>query len=275
MKRMLPTLLIVLVMLLYAGMYWMDMAYFSSLQTGYPQLGEVWMRYAALFLPVLMIVLGVSTIGPHGISTLRLRSAKHATPYFACAFSGFALLVFMLVVAVSSLSILSVFTALFYGCYGLFFLFCGLQLLVQNAPSPTKNVWFGMVAVLPYLFLAVQNILLTPFSLHNFGATLSAVATLLSLLWFLTLLRGFYISLPLPRMCFLYSLGLLLFLSATCLALPYHMHNFFFGPRMVSLPMLLESVNLAILGICAVCTSLSIASQSDSREKCMPTAELP
>ncbi len=278
MKRSMPTLLVVLVMLLYAGMYWMDLSYFSSLQTGYPQLGEVWMRYASLALPCLMVLLGMFTIGPHGISTLRMRSKSLAVPYFICAGFGFLLALYEFAYAAFTPLLPFVFSALFYGLYGLFFLFCGLQLLVQNAPCPTKNVWFGMISVLPFLFLAVQDILFSPFSLSQFGPTVSAFATLFVLLWFLTLLRAFYIALPLSRMCFLYSLGLLVFLFATCLALPYQVHNYLFGPRVVSLPALLESINLAILGVCTACTSLSIASQSDAPEKVakrLPTTELP
>ncbi len=275
---MIPTLLVVLVMLLYGGMYWMDLSYFSSLQTGYPQLGEVWMRYAALALPVLMVLLGLSTVGPQGISTLRVRSKSLATPYFACALSGFLLGGYEVVRFLFTLSVPLLFLGALYVFYGLFALFCGLQLLVQSAPSPTQNVWFGIIAVLPFLSLAVQTVLFFPFSISSFGSTMYAFATLLALLWFLALLRGFYIALPLPRMCMVYGLGLLLFLCATCLALPYQMHNYFFGPRIVSLQTLLECVNLAVLGVCAACTSLAIASKSDTpeaRAKQSPTTELP
>ncbi len=278
MKRVMPTLLVVLVMVLYGALYWMDLSYFSSLQTGYPLLGEVWMRYAALALPVLMVIFGVSTTGPQGISTLRMRSKPLAFPYFLCSFAGFFLCVYKIILILFSFSTQMLLSGLLYGLFGLFFLFCGFQLLVQRAPCPTQNVLFGIVAVFPLLLLSIQRILFSPFSLSNFGATISAFASLFSLLWFLTLLRGFYVALPLPRMCLLYILGLFLFLTATCLSLPYQMHNYFFGPHPISLPSLMESICLAILGICAACTSLSIATQSDSpeiRAKQLPITELP
>ena len=54
MKRKLPTILIMLVMVLMGAMYWVDLSYYTSPSTGFLLSGTVWMRYAVLVLPLAM-----------------------------------------------------------------------------------------------------------------------------------------------------------------------------------------------------------------------------
>ncbi len=276
MRRRLPTILILLVMVLVGAMHWIDLAYYTNPETGFPSQGEVWMRYVVLLLPLVMALFGLRTIGPHGIAALRVRSRPLAGVFAAAAVLGAALGVLLLFFSIRDFSAGGIVMAIFYLWYGVWMFFAALQLLVQNAPSPTKSAALGIFAALPYCILAVYRIMIVPSSLYRITPAIACFAALFAMLWMGLLLRGFYIALTQQRVRWIYFMGVLTFLLCTCLEMPSTIYTALFMEA-VSPISLLTSLNLGVLGLCAGCVSVAIAGQSDliaAGGKLRPSGEL-
>ena len=263
MKRKLPTILVLLVMALLGAMHWIDLSYYTDLASGFPLRGTVWMRYAVLLLPLVMAFLGGHTIGPRGISVLRVRSKPLAGLFLAAGLVGVAYGIAASVFAILAFSVAEAIWGLFYVWYGIWMVLVSLQLLVQNAPSPTKSSFPGVLAALPFCALAIYRVMFTPASFYRAGPTLSSFSAICAMLWMGLLLRALYIALPQSRVRWIYFMGVLTFLLATCLELPGAVHAMLFRPGGLPFIRLLESINLGMLGLCAGCLSVAIAGQSD------------
>lgn len=264
MKRKLPTILIMLVMALIGAMYWIDLSYFTDLTTGFVTAGNVWMRYAIVLLPLLMIVFGLRTIGPMAISVLRVRNKILAGVFVASSVVGVAYGILLAVYSVGGQSVFEMLLGVLFIWYGVWMFLCALQLLTQNAPSPTKNAIFGILACLPFCVMTIYRVLVKPTSLYRVAPIVRSFSALFAMLWFGMLLRALYISLPRQRVRWLYFLGLFCFFFATCLEFPQAIHTAIFqGVDPVSL---IESINMGVLGLVAGCVSVAISGQSEAAE---------
>lgn len=264
MKRKYPTILVLLVMVLVGAMYWIDLSYYTNLATGFPVAGGVWMRYAVLLLPLAMAFLGSHTIGPRGISVLRVRNHALAGLFAAAALVGAAYGVTSLVVAIQAATAWHIVWSLLYIWYGIWMFLASMQLWVQAAVTPTKSVLAGILACIPLCALSVWRVMLTPASIMRPGPTISCLTALFCMLWMGLLLRALYIALPRQRVRWIYFMGVLTFLLATCLDFPATLHSYLFRHGGASFMDVFESFNLAMLGLCAGCVSASLAGKSDA-----------
>lgn len=261
MKRKLPTILILLVMVLLGAMYWVDLSYYTDSTTGFITRGSIWVRYAVLVLPVFMALLGLRTVGPRAIAVLRVRNRPLAGLYVAAAVVGFAFGVMLIIYGFEPLSPYRIVLGLFFLWYGVWMFFAALQLLVQSAPSPTRGALPGIIAALPYCALVIYRVMIRPSSLYRMGPLVAALSALFAMLWMAMMLRALYIALPQNRVRAMYLLGVLTFLFSTCLELPQAIHSALF--RVADPLALLESLNMGMLGLVAGCVSVAIAGQSE------------
>ncbi len=261
MKRKLPTILVLLVMALIGAMYWVDVTYYTDPVSGFLNRGELWMRYAVLVLPLVMSLLGLRTVGPRAVGTMRTVHRGLAVLFCVAAASGAALGVSEIAFGVSPLSVFRLILGALFLWYAVWMLLAALQLFGQKTPSPTKSAYFGILAALPYCMLTVYRILAKPTSLYRMGPLVRCYAALFAMLWFSMLLRSLYVALPRRWVRWMYILGLFTFLFATCLELPQALWDTFYrGQAGIDL---MESLNMSILGLLAGCVSVALAGQPE------------
>ena len=276
MKRILPTILILLVMVLLGAMHWVDLSYNTSLATGFLLQGSVWARYAVLLLPLCMALLGLRTVGPRAISVLRVRHRALAGLFSVAALAGAVCGVATVVSSLLHFSVFRLLMGVLFVWYGVWMFLVALQLFVQSAPTPTKSALPGVLAALPFCVLTIYRVMIKPASLYRIEPLIACFAALLAMLWLAMLLRALYVALPQQRVRGMYFLGVFTFLFTTCLELPTTVYNTLF--RLGEPLALLESINMGLLGLCAGCVSVAIAAQSDAPEdaaKLQPSKELP
>lgn len=264
MKRKLPTVLILLVMVLMGAMYWVDLCYYTDPASGFLIRGSVLVRYATLLLPAVMALLGLRTVGAQGIAVLRVKNRLLAGLFVAAAAVGVAYGVTLIVMGLSALSVYNILMGAAFCWYGVWMFLCALQLLVQGAPSPTQSALPGVLAALPFCVQTIYRVMIRPTSLYRLAPMVATLAALMAMLWLGTLLRGLYISLPRRRARWMYFFGVLTFLFATCLELPQAVYSALFGQA--DALSLMGSINMAALGLVAGCLSVSIAGRSDAPE---------
>ncbi len=264
MKRKLPTILILLVMLLVGGMYWIDLSYYTD-ATGFVTRGPLWVRYAVLALPVLMCLLGLRTVGPCGIAVFRVPGKALGGVF---AFAGIMGIVYgctRIITAISPMMAFELVLGAFVVWYGAWMLLAARQIAGQKVPSPTNSAILGVLAAMPYCLITIQRVLVSPSSLYRVGPLIRSVAPMIALLWFVMLLRSLYVALPRRRVRWLYFLGVCTFLFSTCLELPLAVYNGIFNGE--SGMSVFESVFMAAFGIVAGCVSVALAGQSGAVSK--------
>lgn len=262
MKRKLPTILILLVMVLVGAMYWVDLSYYTDPKTGFIVRGTVWMRFIILLLPIFMSMLGLRTVGPKAISVLRVRNKGLVVLFTLAGLMGLGYGVIMVLTSFVPLAPYSIIMGGLYVWYGIWMALAALQLLVQFAPSPTNSALLGVLAALPFCATTVYRIMVEPSSLYRIGPVVKAFSALCAMLWFGMLLRSLYIALPRKRVRWMYLFGVLTFLFATCLELPLAV--FTYRNSGLATMQLLEAVTMGLFGIVAGCVSVSIAGQSEA-----------
>lgn len=269
MRQKMPTVFILMVMCLVGAAYWVDLCYYTDSKTGFVLQAPVWVRYLVLIVPMLMSVLGLRTVGPKAISVMRVKNAKLGGLFIVAAVVGVAFGIANTISALSSLSAYGIALGLLMVWYGAWMLLSGVQIITQNVASPTKSALLGMLAGLPYIITAVYRILANPSSLHRIGPLVRSVSAIILLIWFGMLLRSLYIALPRRRVQGLYFFGLITFMFSTCIELPYAIYTTVYGGEQVI--SLLESINMAVLGLVAGCVSVSVAGRSGATKKAKPT----
>lgn len=262
MNRKMPTILILMVMVIIGAIYWLDLSYYTDPVTGFIIRGTVWMRFAIVLLPIVMAFLGLRTVGPRAISVLRVRNKALAGLFTAAGMVGIAFGGIKVLTSFSPFSLYSVVLGGLFIWYGVWMLLAALQLFVQFAPSPTVSALLGVAAALPFCAITVFRILVEPSSLYRVGPVVKAFSALFAMRWFGMLLRALYVALPRKMVRWMYLLGVLTFLFATCLELPLAVHTYLTS----GLPFvqLAEAVNMAMLGLVAGCVSVSIAGKSEA-----------
>lgn len=262
MKRKMPTILILMVMVLVGAMYWVDLSYYTDPVTGFVIRGSVLLRYAVVGLPLLMSLLGLRTVGPRAISVLRVKSPSLGGLFAVAAAIGMVWGIALLVAGAFKLDIYQIVLGGFSLWYGVWMCLAAIQLFTQNTPSPTKSAIWGVFAAAPFVLITVYRIMIRPSSLYRVGPLVRSFAALFAMLWFGLLLRSLYIALPRRRVRWMYFTGVFTFLFATCLELPLAINMMQLG-RYSGME-LLESVAMASLGLVAGCVSVAVAGQSDS-----------
>ncbi len=260
MKRILPIVLILLAMLLVGAMYWVDLSYNTDLTSGFTTRGEVWMRYALLAVPLLMAVLGIQTVGPRAIAVLRMRNRSVGIAFAVAALAGIAHGIVQLLSSFAPFSPFLFIQSLLFLWYGVWMVLCTVQFFRQDTVSPTTHSLFGILAALPFCGITIHRVLISPSSLYRLSSVVSALSAMFIMLWFGLLLRALYIAMPQSRVRWMYLSGAICFLLSTCLELPQSLHAFLFSGG--SLLTLLESANLAMLGIGAAALSVAISDQA-------------
>ncbi len=271
MKQKLPTVFILMVMVLLGAMYWVDLSYYTDPETGFTVWGSVWVRYAILVLPVLMCLLGLRTVGPRGIGVLRAKSPALGAVFAVAGAAGAGCGVGLALVSVQPPNAYRIVLGVLMVWYGVWMVLTAVQMMTQNAPSPTKSALLGVLAALPFCLILVYRIMIRPSSLHRVGPVVRALGPMFALLWLVILLRGFYIALPKKRVRWLYFLGVMCFLFSTCLELPLTVHEAMFSG--VGAAEMLQSVMLAMFGLVAGCVSAALAGQSAARRGAVPVEE--
>lgn len=261
MKRKLPTILILLVMVLIGAMNWIDISYYRDIATGFVTAGTVWMRYLVLLLPLVMALLGLRMVGPRAIAVLRVKNPALGVLFAAAAVCGGLYGVVSVIWGLSPLSVFRLVLGVLFVVYAVWMFFCAAQFFTQSAPSPTTGAFMGIVAALPFCLLAVYRVMINPTSLYRVAPLVMALGAIFSMLWLGMLLRSFYIALPQRRVRWMYFFGVFAFLFTLCLELPQAVHTAAF--RVFDLAALMESVAMAALGLAAGGVSVSIAGQAE------------
>lgn len=262
MKWKLPTILILLVMVLLGAMNWVDISYYTNLTTGFVEAGTVWMRYLVLILPLVMALLGLRTVGPHGIAVLRVKSRALGALFVIAAATGGLYGAVSVVSALSPFAVYKLVLGLLFIVYAVWMVLCAVQMFTQHTPAPTQSAALGIFAALPFCVLAVYRVMVNPTSLYRVAPLVLALAAILGMLWMGMLLRSLYIALNQKRVRLMYFLGVFTFLFATCLELPQAIHTAAF--RSFELTALLESVAMAGMGLVAGWISVSIAGRGEN-----------
>ena len=260
MKRKLPTILILLVMVLVGAMYWVDLAYYTDPGTGFILRGTVWERYAVALLPLAMCIMGLRTVGPRAISVMRVKSGGLGGVMVAAAVVGFLYGLFQVLTGFNTGSAYGVVLGALSAWYGVWMFLAGMQMFTQTAPSPTKNAIWGVLAGLPFAAITVYRILIRPSSLYRIAPVVRAFSSLFAMLWFGMLLRALYIALPRRRVRWMYLVGVFTFLFSTCLELPLAFNTLAAG-HTTGMD-LFQSLMMATFGLVAGCVSVAIAGQS-------------
>ncbi len=262
MKRKLPTILIMLVMVLMGAMYWVDLSYYTSPATGFLLSGTVWMRYAVLALPLVMCLLGISTVGASGIAALRVKNLALGVCFTLAGVLGVVFGLSLVFSALSAFSVYSLCMGLLCTFYGVWMALCAIHFFTQATPAPTASAVFGVAAAMPFFVLAISRVMVRPTSLHRIAPLVSALSAILAILWFSLFLRSLYVAMPQRRARGLYFTGLFLFLFATCLELPGAVHQAMLASA--SFLDVAEAAVMGTLGLAAGCLSISIAGMSDT-----------
>lgn len=265
MKRKLPTILILLVMVLIGAMNWVDISYYTDLSTGFVTFGTVWMRYLVLILPLVMALLGLRTVGPRALAVLRVKSSVLGALFAIAGVAGGLYGVVSLITGIGGLSPYRMVLGVLFVVYAVWMILCAIQLFTQNTPSPTNSAIIGVVAALPFCVLSVYRVMVNPTSLYRVAPLVLALAAIFAMLWIGMLLRSLYIALPQRRVRWMYFIGVFTFLFATCLELPTAIHTAVF--RSFEVASLLESVAMAALGLVAGGVSVAIAGQGEAAQE--------
>ncbi len=259
MKGRLSTLLIILVMILVGAMYWVDLAYYTDMQSGFVTRGSVAARGVILILPLLMCVLGLRTLGPRAISTMRMKSGGLSVLFGLASAMGMAygatLMISGLQLGYTYRVVMGVLTI----WYGAWMCLMTVQMYTQKATAPTQSAVFGILAAMPFVMQSVERIVMAPFSIHRLGEVVQAFSVIFVMLWFGVLLRSVYVALPRRRVYWMYLISLLTFLFATCLELPYTMHLLLAGQA--GAMELFESVHMAVIGTVAGGLAMNIGKE--------------
>ena len=264
MKRRIPTILILMVMVLVGAMYWVDLTYHTDPATGFILRGEVWWRYAVVALPIVMCLLGLRTVGPRAIAVLRTKNSALGGVMLASAVFGVGYGAARLLTGVAVSDGYSLVLGALCVWYGVWMFLSAVQLFTQNTPSPTKSAVCGLVASFPFVAITVNRILLHPSSLYRVAPVVSAVSALLAIQWFGLLLRSLYISLPRRRVRWMYLAGVFSFLFSTCLELPHSIYLAMVG-KATGMDVF-EAIFMAVFGLVGGCVSMAIAGQSAEQE---------
>lgn len=260
MKRKLPTILILLVMVLVGAMYWIDLSYYTDQATGFIIRGSVWTRYVVILLPMAMCVMGLRTVSPRAISVMRVKSAGLGGVMTAAAVIGLLYGIFQFLTGLNTGSIYGIVLGLLMAWYGVWMFMAAMQMFTQTSPSPTKSAVWGVLAGLPFAGITVYRILIRPSSLYRVAPVVRAFSALLAMLWFGLFLRALYIALPRRRVRWMYLAGVFTFLFSTCLELPLAFHTLAAG-HTTGMD-LFQSLAMAAFGLVAGCISVGIAGQS-------------
>lgn len=260
MKRKLPTILILLVMVLVGAMYWVDLSYYTDPATGFILRGSVWARYAVVVLPLAMCVMGLRTVGPRAISVMRVKSAGLGGVMIAAAVVGVLYGIFQFFTGLNTGGIYGMVLGLLSAWYGVWMFLAAMQMFTQTAPSPTKSAIWGVLAGLPFAAITVYRILIRPSSLYRVAPVVRAFSALFAMLWFGLFLRALYIALPRRRVRWMYLAGVFTFLFSTCLELPLAFNTLAAG-HTTGMD-LFQSLVMATFGLVAGCISVAIAGQS-------------
>ena len=260
MKRKLPTILILLVMVLVGAMYWVDLSYYTDPATGFIVRGAVWARYAVVAVPLLMCMLGLRTVGPRAISVMRVKSAGLGAVMTGAAVLGLLYGIFLILTGWAPPSIFNLVLGGLTIWYGVWMFLAAMQMFTQNTPSPTKSAVWGALAGLPFAAITVYRILIKPSSLYRVAPLVRAFSALFAMLWVGLLLRALYIALPRRRVRWMCLAGVFTFLFSTCLELPLAIHLLVSGHGTGM--ELFQSLFLAAFGLVAGCVSVAIAGQS-------------
>ncbi len=263
MRRKLPTLLILMVMVLVGAAFWVDLSYYTDPSTDLITRGEVWWRHLVLILPVGMALLGLRTVGPRAISVMRVKNKPLGWLFAAAALVSVSWGGTHIVFSLNPPDAFQILLGIFTIWYGVWMFLTSIQLMGQSSPSPTKSAVSGVMAAVPFAMITIYRILVSPSSLYRVGPLVRAFAGLFAMLWFGLLLRALYIALPRRRVKWTYFMGVLTFLFTTCLELPLIVHALLFSDA--GLLDLFESLNMAIFGLVAAGVSVAIADKSDSR----------
>lgn len=263
MKRKLPTILILLVMVLIGAMNWVDTSYYTDLTTGFVTRGTVWMRYLILILPLAMALLGLRTVGPRSVAVLRMRNPALGVLFGVCTVTGALYGVVSVLGSLGPFAPFRLVMGILFIVYAIWMALCAIQMFTQHTPSPTSSAALGIFAALPFCVLAVYRVMVNPTSLYRISPLVLAITAIFAMLWMGMLLRSLYIALTQRRVRWMYFAGVFTFLFATCLELPLAIHTAAF--RSFDLVSLLESVAVGALGLVAGCVSVSIAGQAEQQ----------
>lgn len=260
MKRKLPTILILMVMMLVGAMYWVDLSYYTHPQTGFIVRGYIWQRYIIMALPLVMCLLGLRTVGPRAISVLRVKSNGLGGIMLGASGTGLLYGVAQVLTGIGPRDWYKIILGMLLVWYAVWMFLAALQLFTQSHPAPTYNAIWGVLAALPFAMITVNRIIVRPSSLHRMQPLVSSFSALFAMLWFGLLLRSLYIALPRSRVRWMYLTGVFTFLFSTSLELFQTLHNVVAGQAG---PMaLMESLFMAAFGLVAGCVSVAIAGQS-------------
>ncbi len=261
MKRKLPTILILLVMVLIGAMHWVDLSYYTDPVTGFVTQGSVWVRYLVLLLPLVMVLLGLRTVGPRALAVLRVRNPVLGALFAVAAIAGGAYGAVAVVSGLAALSAFQIVLGALCVVYAIWMVLCAIQMFTQATPAPTGSALPGVFAALPFCILSVYRVMVNPTSLYRVAPLVSALSAIFAMLWVGMLLRSLYIALPHRRVRWMYFFGAFTFLFSTCLELPSAVFSAMF--RSFDLPSLLQGVLMGTLGLVAGAVSVSIAGQAE------------
>ncbi len=260
MKRKMPTILILFVMVLIGAMYWVDLSYYTDYATGFLLAGSVWARYAVLLLPAVMAFLGMRTVGAGGISALRVKNYALAAAFGLAALSGGVYGIARLVAAVTELSVYSGIMGILCLGYAVWMGLCAVHFALQKEAAPTRSAVFGVAASLPFFMLAISRVMVRPTSLYRVAPFVASVSAIIAILWFSLFLRAAYVAMPQRLARLLYFAGVFLFLFGACLEFPGAVHRaLFFDAGFAALA---EGAAMGALGLVGGVLSVSIAGRA-------------
>lgn len=263
MKRKLPTVLVLMVMVLVGAMYWIDLAYHTDVSTGFVTRGPLWARYIMAAVPVLMGLLGLRTVGPKSISALRVKSVPLGVLFGVGSLLGVLWGGGLMLTAFSPVSVFRLVVGILAMFYSAWMFLAAVQMFTQTEPSPTKSAIWGILASLPFCLIAANRVMVDPSSIHRVSANVSFLSPIIIFMWFGMLLRSFYIALPRRRVRGLYLLSVLAFMFAACLELPQVIFMAIYSPEGVGAAQMLEAINLGVLGLAAAFVALQLAGRGD------------
>lgn len=258
MRRILPTLSTLVVMLVASAAYWADLIANTDPVTGLVENGSVWLRYLLMLVPVGVCAAATTSLGPRAISVLRTRSWPLAVLFGLAGAAGVASGGVRIVVGLQPFALSDVLWGVLFVWYGVWMVLAAVQLGTQRAASPTKSAFFGLVAAVPFCILAIARVLTKPASLYRSMPLVRILAAMCLMMWLGMLLRGMYIALVRSRAKWMYFFGLLSFFFA----LLETVQTFYMASlQAVALSEWLEVAVVATLGLAALGLSLATANR--------------
>lgn len=273
MKRKIPTILILAVLAAMVGVYWLDMTLFIDPASGFVETGSIWHRYALLVVPVGLALAGSRTLGSRAIATFRLKNPVLGALMMAAAVSGVTMGGMGMYYGYNPFSTYRLILSFLYAWYGGWMFLAGVQMFTQKRASPTTNVFWGIVAAMPYCVQTAYRVLVDPSSLYRLSSQVRTFAALVTMLWMGMLLRALYIALLRTRVRDIYIMGMFVFLlnamefAQTIYALP--------SGKVTPLDFM-EAVNMGFVALIAAGVSLSLSGQTYAEPpKPLPMQDFP